>query len=101
MKLNEREQAIENKFAHDEELHFKVRAKRNKLAGLWAAEVMGKSKEDANNFAEFLVTSLLNREQLAKTLKDSFDSAGIDMGAEQLEAKIEEFVVASRKQFME
>ena len=39
--FDKREEGFENKFAHDEELRFKARARRNKLVGLWAAEKLG------------------------------------------------------------
>lgn len=45
--FDERENAYEAKFAHDEEMQFKALARRNKLVGLWAAELLGKSGDDA------------------------------------------------------
>jgi hypothetical protein len=45
--MNDRKDAFENKFAHDEELKFKATARRNKLLGLWAAEKLGKADADA------------------------------------------------------
>ena len=45
--FDDRERAFENKFAHDEEMLFKATARRNKLAGLWAADLMGLSGDDA------------------------------------------------------
>ncbi len=53
--LNDRENAFENKFAHDEELKFKATARRNKLIGLWAAEKNGKSGADADAYAKEVV----------------------------------------------
>ena len=41
--FDKREEGFEKKFAHDEELHFKATARRNKLLGLWAAEKLGLS----------------------------------------------------------
>ena len=49
--LNDRKDAFENKFAHDEQLKFKAAARRNKLLGLWAAELMGKSGDAAADYA--------------------------------------------------
>lgn len=49
--FKDREKGFENKFAHDEELAFKVFARRNKLLGLWAAEMLGKSGADAEAYA--------------------------------------------------
>ena len=45
--FEDRENAFENKYAHDAEMQFKAEARRNKLLGLWAAELMGKSGDDA------------------------------------------------------
>ncbi|MGB8818644.1 MAG: DUF1476 domain-containing protein [Rhizobiaceae bacterium] len=53
--MNERKDAYENKFAHDEELKFKATARRNKLLGLWAAEKNGKSGADADAYAKEVV----------------------------------------------
>ncbi len=53
--FDERKDAFENKFAHDEELRFKATARRNKLFGLWAAEQLGKSGADAEAYAKTVV----------------------------------------------
>jgi hypothetical protein len=53
--MNDRKDAFENKFAHDEALKFKATARRNKLVGLWAAEKIGKSGEDADAYAKEVV----------------------------------------------
>jgi hypothetical protein len=55
--MNDRKDAFENKFAHDEELKFKATARRNKLLGLWAAEKIGKSGADADAYAKEVVMS--------------------------------------------
>ena len=53
--LKDREDGFEKKFAHDAELKFKAEARRNKLLGLWAAEIMGKSGDDADAYAKEVV----------------------------------------------
>jgi len=55
--FEDRENAFENKFAHDAEMQFKAEARRNKLLGLWAAELLGKSGEDADAYAKEVVKS--------------------------------------------
>ncbi|MEO0496111.1 MAG: DUF1476 domain-containing protein [Pseudomonadota bacterium] len=55
MALEDRGDAFERKFAHDAELKFKAEARRNKLLGLWAAGKMGKSDEDAAEYAREVV----------------------------------------------
>ena len=52
--FDDRENAFENKFAHDEELRFKAEARRNKLLGLWAAGLMGKTGDDAAAYAKLI-----------------------------------------------
>lgn len=53
--FDERENAFEAKFAHDEEMQFKAQARCNKLLGLWAAEKMGKSGDEAAEYAKSVV----------------------------------------------
>ena len=55
--FDKREEAFENKFAHDEELRFRATARRNKLLGLWAAEKLGLTGDEANAYARSVVLS--------------------------------------------
>lgn len=61
--FDDRESAFENKFAHDEEMKFKAEARANKLLGLWAAGLLGKSGDDAAAYA-------------AEVVKSDFEEAG-------------------------
>jgi len=63
--FDERENAFEAKFAHDEEMQFKARARANKMAGLWAAELLGKTGDQAEAYA-------------VEVVKSDFEEAGID-----------------------
>ncbi|MEO0939820.1 MAG: DUF1476 domain-containing protein [Pseudomonadota bacterium] len=53
--FDDRENAFENKYAHDAEMQFKAEARRNKLLGLWAAELMGKTGDAADEYAKEVV----------------------------------------------
>ena len=53
--FDDRKDAFERRFAHDEELRFKAMARRNKLLGLWAAEKLGKSGAEAEAYAKTVV----------------------------------------------
>jgi hypothetical protein len=55
--FDDRENAFENKFAHDADLQFRAEARRNKLLGLWAADLMGKSADDAASYAKDVVAA--------------------------------------------
>ncbi|HKS85839.1 MAG TPA: DUF1476 domain-containing protein [Pseudolabrys sp.] len=53
--FDKREEGFEKQFAHDEELRFKAMARRNKMLGLWAAGILGKSGADAEAYAKDVV----------------------------------------------
>ena len=53
--FDDRQKAFENKFAHDQEMRFRAMARRNKLLGLWAAEKLGKTGADADEYAKSVV----------------------------------------------
>ena len=55
--FDDRENAFEAKFAHDEEMQFKVTARANKLLGLWAAELLGKTGDAAEDYAKSVVVA--------------------------------------------
>ena len=82
--FEERENAFENKYAHDAEMKFKAEARRNKLLGLWAADVMGMSGDDADNYAKEVVKADFEEagdedvyRKLAGDLGDKADEATI------------------------
>jgi hypothetical protein len=53
--FDKREEGFEKQFAHDEELKFKAMARRNKMLGLWAAGILGKSGAAAEAYAKEVV----------------------------------------------
>jgi len=76
--FDKREEAFENKFAHDEELRFKATARRNKLLGLWAAEKL--SADDADAYAKEVVRSDFEEpgdEDVFRKIRGDFDKAGV------------------------
>lgn len=94
--FDERESAFENKFAHDAEMQFKAEARGNKLVGLWAAELLGKTGDEALAYAKEVIASDFEEaghedvyRKLAGDLGDKADEATIraKMAECQLEAK--------------
>jgi hypothetical protein len=78
--FEEREKAFEAKWAHDEELQFKVFARRNKLLGLWAAGLMGLSGQEARTYAAEIVAADLAQSGSADVfakLRGDFDARGV------------------------
>jgi hypothetical protein len=53
--FDERKRSFENKFAHDEGMKFKAVARGNRLTGLWAAELLGKTGAEADDYAREVV----------------------------------------------
>jgi hypothetical protein len=72
--FNEREKAFEKKFERDQDLQFKATARKNKLLGLWAAGLMGKSGADAEAYAKEVVMADLEKpgdaDVIEKLVKD-------------------------------
>ncbi len=82
--FDDRANAFENKYAHDAEMKFKAEARRNKLLGLWAAGLLGKSDDDAAAYATEVVKSDFEEagdedvfRKLASDLGDKADEATI------------------------
>ncbi|PPQ39167.1 hypothetical protein SAMN06265338_105199 [Rhodoblastus acidophilus] len=92
--FDKREDAYENKFAHDEELQFKALARAHKLLGLWAAEKLGKSGTAAEDYAKDLVAEGVvdhdSKKVVAAVLKE-FTAAGVAQSEHQIVRHFEEF----------
>lgn len=82
--FDDRENAFENKYAHDAEMQFKAEARRNKLLGLWAAELMGISGTGADDYAKEVVKS--DFEEAGD--EDVYRKVSGDLGAKADEATI-------------
>jgi hypothetical protein len=101
MSMKDREDAYENKFAHDEELRFKAMARRNKLLGLWAAGIMGKSGEDAEAYAKEVIVADFEEagdEDVFRKVRGDFDAAGVDQSDHQIRRTMEELLEEAIKQ---
>ncbi|MDG1171029.1 MAG: DUF1476 domain-containing protein [Sulfitobacter sp.] len=94
--MKDRERAFENKFAHDAEMLFKAEARRNKLLGLWAAGLLGKTGDAAAEYAKQVVKADFEEpghedvfRKVAGDLGDRADEATIrqQMAALMAEAK--------------
>jgi hypothetical protein len=87
------ENASENRFALDQDLQFKAEVRRNKLIGLWAAELLG--KEDAAAYAKDVVAADFEEagdKDVVRKLRADFDAAGLAVTTETIEAKLYEFM---------
>ncbi len=87
--MSDREEAFENKFAHDEELKFRALSRRNKLAGLWAADLLGKPDRDA--YAKEVVIADFaeaGHEDVFRKLRQDFDAAGVVVSDIEIRTKM-------------
>jgi hypothetical protein len=99
--MNDRENAFENKFAHDEELKFKAEARRNKLLGLWAAELLGKSGDDAEAYAKTVVLADFEEvgdEDVFRKVRGDFDAGSVEQSDHQLRRKMDELLAVAVEQ---
>ncbi len=99
--FDDREKGFENKYAHDEELAFKANARRNKLLGLWAAEKLGKTGADAEQYAKDVVASdfeSIGSDDVVEKLMKDFTHAGVALTAAEIHAQMEMLLPIARKQ---
>jgi hypothetical protein len=90
-----RKDAFEKKFARDAELRFKATARRNKLLGLWAAEKLGKSGEEADAYAREVIRSDMQEagdEDVVRKVRGDFEAAGVQQSEHQIRRTMEELL---------
>ena len=93
--FDNRQKGFEGKFAHDQELQFKASARRNKLLGLWAAGLMGKSDEEAAAYAKEVIKADFEEagdDDVFRKVRADFDAAGIDQSDHQLRRQMDELL---------
>ena len=102
--FDDRERAFESKFAHDEELRFRVIARRNRLLGQWAAKLMGLSDAEADAYAKDVIRSDFEEagddDVIRKVLGD-LTGAGLETDESQVREAIAHKEVEARRQIME
>lgn len=90
--FNDRERAEEAKFAHDEEVHFRITARRNRLLGAWAADLMKLSSVEAGSYAKAVVQADFEEagdEDVIRKLLGDLISAGLDTSEADVRAALE------------
>ena len=99
----DREKQFETKYSHDEELRFKVQARRNRLLGEWAGAQWGLEGEDLKAYGRKVVESDFERpgddDVLEKVLAD-LEAQGIETDARRLRNRMEELLEEAKAQVM-
>lgn len=101
--FDDREKAFEHKFEHDLELQFKARARKNKLLGLWAAGLMGKTGAEAENYARDIVMADFEKpgdHDVVHTLVHDLAAAGKPTQEHTVRRQGERLLVEAMKQLM-
>jgi hypothetical protein len=98
--FDDRADAFENKYAHDAEMQFKAEARRNKLLGLWAAELMGKSGDAADNYAKEVVKADFEEAGDEDVYRKVADDLGDKADEATIRAKMAALAVEAKAQIM-
>ncbi|WP_269581297.1 DUF1476 domain-containing protein [Roseibium sp. Sym1] len=96
--FDKREKGFENKFAHDEELRFKATARRNKLLGLWAAELLGYEGDKAQDYAKEVVRADFEEpgdEDVFRKIREDFDKNNVDQSDHQIRRTMDELMATA------
>ncbi len=99
--FDKREKAFEDKYKHDQDLQFRVEVRRNKLLGLWAAELLG--KDDAEAYAKEVVSADFEEPgdaDLVRKVLGDLQDAGVEMSEHQLRKQMEECLATAKEQVM-
>lgn len=99
--FDDRENAFENKYAHDQEMQFRAEARRNKLLGLWAAELLGKTGEDADAYAREVVKSDFEEaghEDVVRKVAADLDGKAT---ADEIREKMDQLLKVAKSQLLE
>jgi len=102
--FDNREKAFEDKFARDAELQFKVAARRNKLLGLWAAELLKLTPEEAETYAKSVIHADFEEagdDDVFRKIYGDLTARGIEISEHQVRRVMEEKMAEARRQFFE
>lgn len=98
--FDDRERGFENKFAHDQEMQFRAQARRNKLLGLWVAEVLGKSAEDAAEYAKGVVKADFEEAGHEDVMRKVLADLGDRVSEAEVRKKYDELLAVAKGQLM-
>jgi hypothetical protein len=99
--FDERKSAEEANYVHNEELDFKVTARRNKLLGAWAAGLMGLEGDSAADYAKSIVMADFEEagdDDVYRKIKGDLDAKGVDVSEHQVRREMESLLETARAQ---
>jgi hypothetical protein len=102
--FDDRERAFETKFARDEEVAFRITARRNRLLGQWAAGLMKLTPAETDAYAKAVVQADFEEagdEDVVRKLLGDLTAAGVDVDDAAVRRALEEQTVEARRQLMQ
>ena len=99
-----REKALEAKFARDEEMAFRITARRNKLVGQWAAAKMGLTAEETDSYAKSVVQADFEEvgdEDVIRKVMGDLTGAEVETTDEEVRQALVDLAVEARRQLMQ
>ena len=102
--FDDRERAFEAKFARDEEMQFRILARRNRLLGEWAARLMGLNEAEAESYAKDVIRADFEEagdDDVVRKLLGDLTSAGVDADEAKIREQLGHKTVEARRQIIE
>ena len=99
-----RQKAHEQKFARDEEMAFRITARRNKLVGQWAAVRMELTPEETESYAKSVIQADFEEvgdEDVIRKLLGDLTAAGVETNDEEIRKALADHEVEARRQLLE
>lgn len=101
--FDDREKAFENKYKHDQELKFKVNARRNKLLGEWAGRQMGLAGADLEAYAKSVVMADFEKpgdDDVLQKVAADLKAKGLAVGDGVVRAEMEKLLATAKEQIL-
>ena len=101
-KFDEREKSFEKKFQMDEELQFKIAAKKNRYLAEWASLKLGKNEDETKNYIQEVIKSDLQEqgvEDVYRKIKKDFQAASISIEEAEIRDQMEKALSRSKEDF--
>lgn len=102
--MRDRQEGFERKFAMDEEMRFKAMARRNKMLGMWAAEKLGKSGPDAEEYAKEVVRADFQEagdDDVLRKVRGDLDAAGKSLSDADIRRAMDELLAKAVQQLQQ
>ncbi|GAA4744399.1 DUF1476 domain-containing protein [Sphingomonas daechungensis] len=102
--FDDRERAFETKFAHDEEMKFRLVARRNRLLGEWAAGKMGLTEAEAESYAKDVIRADFEEagdEDVIRKILGDLTAAGIETSDDEIRQTLQLKSFEARRQLID